>query len=200
MAFWIGERTVVASPGDTTIASRDGVVVYLDAGQAFGTGTHPTTRMCLLWLESHLAVGQRVLDVGTGSGILAIAAAKLGGSRVVALDRSLAACQVARRNVHLNQLDQRVGVVAGTPAALARGVQFDLVVANIDSAADVRYWLATLARLTRPGGRVILSGIRSSDEDGVLGALAGAELQLLTRGTEEGWTGLVLEPRAAHMT
>lgn len=196
MAFWIGERTVVASPGDPTVANRDGVVIRIDAGQTFGTGTHPTTRMCLLEIESLVGPGQWILDVGTGSGILAIAAAKLGGGRALALDRSLAACRVARRNVHLNQLDRRVAVVAGTPAALGHGARFDLVVANIDSAAGVRSWLATLGRLTRPGGRLILSGIRSGDEGGLVGPLAEADVHLLARRTEEGWTGLVLEPGA----
>jgi len=104
MPIWIGDRLIVASTVDAEYIRQDPRAILLDAGQAFGTGTHPTTQMCLLEIQAHLQAGDRAVDVGTGSGILAGAAAKLGAGRVVAIDRDVSACRMAQANVHRNGL------------------------------------------------------------------------------------------------
>ncbi|MDR7556156.1 MAG: 50S ribosomal protein L11 methyltransferase [Armatimonadota bacterium] len=128
--------------------------VRLDAGMAFGSGTHPSTQLCLRAL-SEMPRGARVVDVGTGSGILAIAAARLGAARVLALDIDPVAVAVARANVRRNGLARRVRVRQGDGGRMR--ARADLVLANL-TADDVARLLPRVARCLRPGGRVVLSG------------------------------------------
>ena len=192
MAIWIGDRLILAAPADPEYIRQDPRAILLQAGQAFGTGTHPTTHMCLLELQAHLHEGDRTVDVGTGSGILALAAAKLGAGRVVAIDRDVSACRMAQANVHRNGLEKVVAVVAGTPEVLGPAAGFALVLANLDSAADGRQWLPTLFRLCRPGGTIILSGFQPSGEGLVIATLGEASLTQLSRRTLAGWITFVL--------
>ncbi|MEK7219985.1 MAG: 50S ribosomal protein L11 methyltransferase, partial [candidate division NC10 bacterium] len=141
---------------------------------------------------AHLAGGDRVLDVGTGSGILAIAAARLGAGRVVAIDVNPHACRVARTNVGRNGLDRVVTVVAGTPDILGRAEGFDLVLANLNSAGDAKSWLPTLSRFCRSGGKIILSGLQTPGEGAVVTALKEANLPRLERRAQGGWITFVL--------
>jgi ribosomal protein L11 methyltransferase len=145
------------------------VNLVLDPGLAFGTGSHPTTRLCLAWLTAELRRGESVLDYGCGSGILAIAAARLGASRVVGTDVDPQAMVASRDNA------QRNGVNATfvTPDALAAVAPptFDVVVANI--LANPLILLApALAARTRAGGRILLSGILAQQADDVAAAYA----------------------------
>jgi ribosomal protein L11 methyltransferase len=149
-------------------------VVELDPGMAFGTGLHPSTRNCLLLLEDLLHTGDRVLDVGTGSGILAIAAARLGAGSVVALDVSPIAVESARDNAVANRVGEMVDVhlatlegAAGEPyTPLPPGLtilgaeigEYDLVLANI-IASVIGQLALSLLRAVRPGGTLIASGI-----------------------------------------
>lgn len=170
----LGRRTVI-KPSWREYAPQAGeVVVELDPGMAFGTGLHPTTRNCLLALEDALHPGDAVLDVGTGSGILAIAALKLGAARVLALDVSAVAVDAARENAAINRvaetMDVRLATLEGAggepflplPDNLDTlgeeiGV-FDVVVANI-IARVIAQLAPALMRATRPGGTLIASGI-----------------------------------------
>ena len=192
MPIWIGDRLILAAPADPEYLRQDPRAILLHAGQAFGTGTHPTTEMCLLELQVLLRAGDCVVDVGTGSGILALAAAKLGAERVVAIDRDLSACRMAQANAHRNGLAKVVTVVAGTPDILGPAAGFTLVLANLDSAADGRQWLPTLSRLCRVGGTIILSGFQPPGEGLVVATLGGANLAQLARRTLGGWISLVL--------
>lgn len=192
MAIWIGDRLILAAPADPEYIRRDPRAILMSAGQAFGTGTHPTTQMCLVALQANLQEGDRVLDVGCGSGILAIAAARLGAGTVVAIDRSVPACRVAHANVSRNELAKLVTIVAGSPEVLGPGACFDLVLANLDTAADAAYWLPTCSRLCRGGGKIVLSGFQPPGEGRVQQALGDANLARLTRRTQEGWITLVL--------
>jgi ribosomal protein L11 methyltransferase len=192
MAIWIGDRLILAAPADPEYIRRDPRAILMSAGQAFGTGTHPTTQMCLVELQARLQMGDRVLDVGSGSGILAIAAARLGAGTVVAIDRSMPACRVAHANVSRNELAKLVAVVAGGPEVLEPGARFDLVLANLDTAADAAYWLPTLSRLCRGGGKIVLSGFQPPGEGRVQQAVGDANLARLSRRTQEGWITLVL--------
>ncbi len=133
------------------------VVVELDPGMAFGTGLHPSTRQCLEVLEDVLRGGETVLDVGTGSGILAIAAARLGAARVVAVDIDPVAVEVATRNVAHNGVADRVRVRQGT---FLRGVseRGDLIVANLTADLHLEF-VAEAAEHLRPAGVLAAGGI-----------------------------------------
>lgn len=138
----------------------DALAIRLDPGQAFGTGGHPTTLMCLRWLAEHLRGGERVLDYGCGSGILAIAAARLGAGAVTGVDIDAAAVAAARANAEANGV---AGTFGGTEVPLDE--PFDVTVANI-LARPLVVLAPLLADRTRPGGRVVLAGLlaRQADE------------------------------------
>ena len=166
-------------------------VVELDPGMAFGTGHHPTTRMCLELVEGEVSPGMDVLDVGCGSGILCIAAAKLGARRVVGLDTDPVAAKVARSNLQQNGVSQRVAIEEGSlplPAASPHG--FDLAVANI-SAKVISELAGGLVETLRPGGRLIISGILAGDEDGVVGRLTSEGAAIVRSLVEGDWVTLV---------
>ena len=168
-------------------------VINLDPGAAFGTGDHPTTRMCLEYLDRNLTAGMSVLDLGTGTGVLAIASARLGCRSVLALDTDAAAIWAAKVNVTRNQVAGTVTVKRGT---LTRHFQskhrgeFDLVVANI--AGPI---LANLApgffQVLAQGGRLFLSGFTSHGLDEVLINLAVAGFSLKDLARAEEWRAVL---------
>jgi ribosomal protein L11 methyltransferase len=127
-------------------------VIRLDPGLAFGTGTHPTTRMCLRWIAQHPPRGQRVLDYGCGSGILAIAAARFGAAEVDAVDIDSAAVESATANANANHVSIRTGLPAQTTG------QYPLVLANI-LATPLKLLAPLLCSLVAPGGALVLAGI-----------------------------------------
>ena len=130
----VGTRIVVCPTWREHSRVQDDVVVRLDPGMAFGTGHHPTTRMCLEVIERVVTSGDDVLDVGCGSGILSIAAAKLGAERVVGLEIDADATRVAQSNANINGVDNTVEIVRGTlPNPKAPGGSFELVAANISA-------------------------------------------------------------------
>jgi ribosomal protein L11 methyltransferase len=170
----LGARIVIKPSWREYDAQPGEVVIELDPGMAFGTGLHPTTRGCLALLERFVRPDDRVLDVGTGSGILALAAAKLGAAHVLALDVSDMAVVATRANSVANALGERITVrhatlegAAGEPyMPLPPGLetlgadvgQFDLVLANI-IARVIAQLAPALVRAVRPGGTLIASGI-----------------------------------------
>ena len=171
-AVRIGRRLVVKPTWEEFAASAGDVVVTLDPGMAFGTGTHGTTRLCLEALAALFdgdSPPQRVLDVGTGSGILAIAAAALGARRVLACDIDAEACRIADENAALNGVDDLVEVTPEPLDALAG--EYDLVLANILAEENIRL-AADLVGRVAPGGALILSGILQEKEDLVTAAFA----------------------------
>ncbi len=156
------------------------VVIELDPGMAFGTGLHATTRFCLIRIEKHLLPGMSVLDLGTGTGILAIAAAKLGATSVLALDTDPVAVRIARDNVIKNGVTMAVSAKRGTlstTAAKRLSSQFDLVVANITSRI-IAQMAERLSLVLKPGGRLVVSGINEMGLDTVLIRLALADLRI----------------------
>jgi len=155
----IGERLIIKPSWEDYTATSEQVVIEIDPGMAFGTGQHATTRGCLVALERHLRRGMAVLDLGTGSGILAIAAAKLGASQVLALDINPAAVSVARSNAQANGVSDAVAVTLGTlPKDKTWRRNFDLVVANI-TAQVIDELAEPLVRSLKPQGILIAGGI-----------------------------------------
>ena len=153
-------------------------VIRLDPGLAFGTGTHPTTRMCLRWIASH-AVPARVLDYGCGSGILAIGAAKYGAQEVLAVDIDDAAIQSTQLNAEANH----VALIAGLPDK-AQGT-FGLVLANI-LATPLKVLAPLLCAHVAPGGHLVLAGILERQADELIAAYA-PYCQLAVSDGEDGW-------------
>lgn len=169
----------------------DEVIVTLDPGMAFGTGLHPSTQLCLEALEELIRPGMRILDVGTGSGILAIAAAKLGAAEVLAVDIEGIAVRTARENIHLNGMGDVIKVEQGSVDDVYRG-RYDGVLANI--LAEVLARLAPdLADHVAPGGWLVSSGIIESHLPAVERAYHVAGLEIVRRWQIDDW--LALEAR-----
>jgi len=164
----------------------EAVVVRLDPGVAFGTGTHPTTRLCLRWLDAALRKGATVLDYGCGSGILAIAAAKLGASRVVGSDIDPQALQAARANSEANAVRADY-----TEPDLLRAGTWDVVLANILSNPLMLLAPALLGRVA-PGGALVLSGVLERQADQVIEAYRAtdASVPLSVWAADDGWVCL----------
>jgi ribosomal protein L11 methyltransferase len=188
-------RRVVIQPSWLTYTPEDGdVVVSLDPGAAFGTGLHPTTRRCLLLLEDVVRPGDTVFDVGTGSGILALAARGLGAREVVAVDVDPIAISVAQENVLLNRAESIIAVGAGSADAPPPDRQFDVVVANIIARILTELAPALAARV-RPGGALIAAGIIAERSDDVVKAFAREGLTV-DRYVDGDWVSLL----ARHST
>jgi ribosomal protein L11 methyltransferase len=153
-AMRFGRRLWVC-PHHDTVTDPDAIVVRLDPGLAFGTGTHATTALCLEWLDAHLDPGVTMIDYGCGSGVLAIAAARLGARSVWAWDLDPQALIAARDNIAANGVERRVQIAAGADELPASA---DLVVANI-LAATLCELAPRIASLVRPGGHAVLGGI-----------------------------------------
>ena len=187
----IGRRLVVVPSWEAYTARPGEVVVCMEPGMAFGTGLHPTTRLCLSALEDHLRAGDYVLDVGTGSGILAIAAAKLGAAHVMALDIDPTAVEVARGNVLLNGVADRVAVHVGTLESLwPRIRESQVIVVNI-LAPTIIEMTSQLAAKLAPEGCLICSGILLEQAPAVKAALAEVGLRVVEQRSEGDWVALV---------
>ena len=159
------------------------VNLILDPGMAFGTGSHPTTRLCLEWLERNVANGCTVLDYGCGSGILAIAASRLGAGRVAGVDIDPQAVEAARANAERNGVSAFFADSA-TPVA----GEYDLVVANILS-NPLRVLAPAICAHVRPGGRLALSGILREQADEII-AIYASWIPLQVADTREDWVCL----------
>ncbi|WP_223913330.1 50S ribosomal protein L11 methyltransferase [Geobacter sp. AOG1] len=194
----IGKRLVIKPTWETFSPDPDDLIIELDPGMAFGTGTHATTRLCLealeqlffregAWADGHGPVPATVLDVGTGSGILAIAAAKLGGARIVGLDIDPRAIEVARENVRQNGEGENVELDT-TPLTEVKG-QFDVVLANILAEELVRLASPLIDHLVQ-GGTLVLSGILTEREEFVRAGFAGHGVTLLTTTRHDEWSCL----------
>ena len=185
----IGKRLVVTPPWESPELGPHDLPIVVDPGMAFGTGSHPTTQLCLVALEEYVQPGLAVADVGTGSGILAIAAAKLGASLVNANDNDPLAVTIARENAEIN----------GVPIAVAETLPpgpYAVVVANI--LADVIIGMADqLALWAAPGGTLIASGIIDTRETDVRQAVEAVGFTSKDTRHQGEWVALIFERQAA---
>ncbi len=189
----IGKRITVKPSWEPYSPSPEEVVVTIDPGQAFGTGTHETTQMCLQFLEEafdETPAPRRVLDVGTGTGILGIAAALLGAPLTLGIDVDPKGVEVAGENARNNGVEDRFHA-ATTPLSCVEGT-YDLILANVlaEILSDLRQEIAD--RL-EPGGKLILSGILSEKSDWVAREYEAAGCRLAGRKEEGQWTALLLQ-------
>jgi ribosomal protein L11 methyltransferase len=193
----VGERLVIV-PAWLESPAPERVPIRIDPGMAFGTGTHPTTQLCLELLEACMAqvVPQEteIIDVGCGSGILSIAALKLGARKAVAVDIDAQAVAVTQENAALNGVTERLEVGLGSVAELRDGAfsirSGQIVVANILALVIIQLLSAGFADLLRPGGAAIFSGILAEQEGDVVGACEKAGLKLARRRQSGDWVAL----------
>lgn len=184
----ISPRLAIVPSWESFSPQPDQQVITLDPGMAFGTGTHGTTFTCLSALADYLQPGMRVCDVGTGSGILAIAAVKLGARQVIATDNDPLAVRVAQENAEVNA----VSTIDFRVADLLAGIDgpFELVIANI-LAPVIHLLIPELPRVLSAGGLFISSGYITSQEADIAAALQAAGHTLLQRYEREDWVTLV---------
>lgn len=183
-------RRILVKPSWVPVDPEEGrVVIEMDPGMAFGCGTHPTTAMCMALLEEVIRGGETVLDVGAGSGILSLAAARLGASEVVAVDSDPTAVRTARENVEANGLGGLVRVREGDLLD-GIGTPADVIVANIVADVIIRL-LPRAVSLLRGGGKFIASGVISGRREEVAGAIEASGLAVLKTTSEGEWAAFM---------
>lgn len=187
----IGRHLFICPAWQTVEPHPDDVLVKMDPGMAFGTGLHPTTRMCLEALEARVRRGVTVLDMGTGSGILAITAALLGAGPILAVDTDDVAVESARQNSALNGVSDLVTVRRGSLADLEPSQQWDLILANILAPVIIDMLGAGMASHLRPRGAMILAGIIEDQAPEVEDALRAQGLTVLERPQIKDWAAFV---------
>jgi ribosomal protein L11 methyltransferase len=178
-------RRLWVSPHHAHVHTKDAVVVRLDPGLAFGTGTHATTAMCLSWLDENAAEGQLAIDYGCGSGVLAVAAVKLGARASYAYDIDPQALTATHDNAAANGVGQQVHVIA-KDAELPAGA--DILLANI-LCGPLCELAPRFAALTRPGGRIVLAGLLESQAGEVTRAHS-PWFDIAPFASRDGWTAL----------
>lgn len=180
----IGQRIVIRPSWETIAVRPDQIEIVLDPKQAFGTGHHATTRMLLEWLEDMIAGGESVLDVGTGSGILAMAALKLGATRAIGIDNDPVAIECAQGYAEVNRFGEELSFRCGM---LNSEEPFDLVLANLD-----RQTLLQLAEKLAgcTGTRLLVSGLLADQGQEVTDAFAQVGLYARDLRAREGWLAL----------
>ena len=188
----VGRKLLIKPAWLDVVSAPDDVVIELDPGMAFGSGTHPSTQLCLAALEDLIGPAYRVLDLGSGSGLLAIAAARLGATYVLALDVDPLAVQVGRDNVDANRVSQQVHVQSGSLGSVLHAPRrFDLVVVNILAHVIVEMCASGLGSVVRPGGWLIAAGIIHDQANDVVQALEDAGLPVQQRRQAGDWVALL---------
>jgi ribosomal protein L11 methyltransferase len=190
--FWpqkIGESIVVKPSWRDYDARPDEIVIEIDPGMAFGTGTHPTTCLCVQLIEVGLKPGDSFLDIGTGSGILMVAAGKLGAGRLCGGDRDELAVRIASQNLARNGIGaDRFLLVQGSLTAPFQG-RFDVVVANILTHVVLEL-LDDLPRVLKPGGIFICSGIIEENKNLVVGRMIAMDFEAMDVRLQDGWVAV----------
>ncbi len=189
----ISERFVVKPTWRDYEPLEDELVIEIDPGRAFGTGTHPTTSLCIKLMEENIKEGNTVIDVGTGSGILMVAAEKLGAGKIVGTDIDATAVEVAIENLELNKIDEnKAKVFKGDLISVVEDKKFDVVVANI--LADVLLILLNdISRVVKKGGLVIFSGIIEDKLEEMKRAIENVDLEILEVKADKEWRAILMK-------
>jgi ribosomal protein L11 methyltransferase len=189
----VGERLFVAPPWETAPTPSGRVRVVIEPGRAFGTGHHGSTEGCLALLDRWLAArpAPRVLDIGTGTGILAVAAVRLGVPRVAAIDVDPDAVTAARQNAEANGVAGLIDVSAGGPESLPRTAAYDLVLANILTHTHLAL-VREYRRRVAPFGALVLGGMLTGEDDQVARALVPHGFTPRETFEREGWAAMLM--------
>lgn len=181
----ITDRIVVKPQWEEYLPQKDELIIHIDPGMAFGTGTHETTSMCIKAIEKNLEPGYSILDIGTGSGILSIAAVLLGAKEATGVDLDPVAVEVANENIEINGLSDKINILHGDLLTLIEG-QFDIVVANIIADAILILLDSDVKSFVKDKGLFICSGIIQEKEDLVVEKLKekGFEIKEINRDGE----------------
>jgi ribosomal protein L11 methyltransferase len=192
-------RSLIIVPAWLASPEPQRVPIRMDPGMAFGTGTHPTTQLCLEFIEEQQtgdSPAETVIDVGCGSGILSVAALKLGAGRALAVDIDLAAVDASRENGQANGVADRLEVGRGSVVEILSGAfslrQAPLVLANILAPVIIHLFGEGLGDLLSPGGKLVLSGILAEQAPAVLAAAKARGLSLVERRQVGEWVGLLV--------
>jgi ribosomal protein L11 methyltransferase len=193
MPAWTDQRLVILLPHEDPAFAHGKPYVVIEPGNKFGTGAHPTTRICLAILEGVLFTDQTILDVGTGTGILGIYAAKVGGKNVVAVDQDLKACKVCQQNFVKNSQGEKVRVINGRIDALSQLKLFDIVIANLESDTLISLLPALKAHM-KPSSLVVMSGVLATSKEHFVSVLEASSLRVISSVTEGEWAGFLATP------
>ena len=191
--FWpqkISHRLVVKPTWREYQAAADEIVIELDPGMAFGTGTHPTTALCAAMIETYLHKGDCFLDVGTGSGILMIAAARLGAARGCGIDKDETAVQIAAANLKLNSIQPETFQVKTANLVDETSETYDMIAANILTHVILGL-IVDIPRVLNPGGIFICSGIIEKNQSQVTEALQNIGFEIVETAVKEEWVAIV---------
>jgi ribosomal protein L11 methyltransferase len=193
----VGKRLFIRPLWVETENAPDDLVIALDPGMAFGTGTHPTTQLCLQALEDHVQPGVKVLDLGCGSGILAIGAAKLGAANILALDIDPIAVKATQENAEQNGVADKITAQQGSLENVVTSARrFDLIVVNILARIIIGMCDQHLGDTVRPGGTALFSGIIHDQADDVEAALRKTGLEPTGRRQDGDW--VLIEAKRPH--
>jgi ribosomal protein L11 methyltransferase len=193
----ITDRIIVKPRWKDHVEREGEIVIHLDPGMAFGTGTHPTTAMCLKLMETFLKPGQTFLDVGTGSGILMIAAAKLGAASLLGIDTDETALAVARENLDLNKVDPSIYRLRHQTLDGTEPLTYGCIAANIIAQVIVDILPDMALRMTQDT-TAILSGIIRERLAGVLAALETNRMAVVHEESVDEWVALAVQKKAGH--
>jgi ribosomal protein L11 methyltransferase len=197
----VGERLLIipswyydSYAHELTLTAID-LPLVLNPGEGWGTGSHPTTQMCLLFIEKYLQPDDRVLDIGCGSGILSLAAAKFGAGSVLGIDIDPEAETATRENMARNnvadKIEFRLGSLESVLQATPPAAPFQLIVGNIFAYLIILFLQEGLATLLAPDGKLILSGILEKQAESVVEALNAVGLTVIEQQEIDGWVGMV---------
>jgi ribosomal protein L11 methyltransferase len=187
----LGRRIRIRQSWHSPECRFDGIELVIDPRRAFGTGHHATTQLVIEWLENHLSGGERVLDVGTGSGILAMASIRLGADSALGIDNDPIAVECAWEYARVNGFGEELELRVGSFGDCADR-DFDVIVANIDG-KTLPALCPELTRLLKPGGRICLSGLQEHDLEEITAALNSAGFAVKTKTAREEWLALECE-------
>jgi ribosomal protein L11 methyltransferase len=186
----IGSKIVICPSWEEYELNEGEIFIELDPGSAFGTGTHPTTRLCIIALEKYAKTGLKMADVGTGSGILAVAAIKLGINHVTGVDNDPSVIDVAKDNAQKNNVLSSTDFFHGSASDIKN--QFEIVTANILHNIIVEM-MKDLYKIVKPQGLIILSGIIKEKEKFVLESALSFGFKYIETLEEDNWVGIVLK-------